>query len=340
MLSVMEKGKMILAGDIGGTKTGIGVFSVELEVARPVFEHTYPSQGFVSLNAILAEFLAEHQVDVDCAVFAVAGPVVGRRAEVTNLPWQIEGDQIGVDFGWSQVALLNDLESVALAVPHLQADELAVLQCGERDATGTKAVVAPGTGLGESYSTWDGTGYRAYASEGGHTDFAARTEQEFALLQHVQKRLGIEHVSYERLCSGSGLPNIYAFLADTGDFEIKTVLFDAIQAAEDPTPLIVAAALDKTAPSALCEQTLRMFVSLLGAEAGNMALNLMAWGGVYLAGGIPPRILPFLKAGEFLNSFNQKGRFEATLKRMPVYVVLNSQAGLLGAARYGLQLES
>ncbi|MCP4165652.1 MAG: glucokinase [Chloroflexi bacterium] len=325
---------MLLAGDIGGTKTVLAVYSNESGPRQPLVEKRYPSSEYPSLARVVQDFLATQEYTIDRACFGVAGPVVEGWAEITNLPWVISTHNLQDLLGTSSVHLMNDLQAIASAVPILDADDILTLNQGESVANGTMAVIAPGTGLGEAYLNWDGTRYRAYASEGGHVDFAPRNAVELELLRFLQRRM--DHVSYERVCSGTGIPNIYAYLKDSGYAEEPRWLAEQLVAAEDPTPVIVSAALDER-PSELCAATLELFVSILGAEAGNLALKVMSTGGVYIGGGIPPRILPDLQQQHFLQSFLGKGRFTALLVRIPVHVIVNSKTALMGAAFYGLE---
>jgi glucokinase len=325
---------MLLAGDIGGTKTKLAIFSIEGGPRSPLAKATFPSARYDSLEAIAAEFLAQTDHPIDRATFGVAGPVVGGRATITNLPWVIDEAQLETELGLSNAHLMNDLVAVAHAVPFLQPSDLHALSEGEAIHGGTIAVVAPGTGLGEAFLTWDGARYIAYPSEGGHVDFAPTNELEIGLLRYLQPRF--DHVSYERICSGIGMPNIYAYLKESGYADEPAWLAEKLAQVDDPTPVIATTALDEERTCELCVAALDMFVSILGTEAGNLALKVLATGGVYLGGGIPPRILPALEKGSFMESFLRKGRFADLLERMPVHVILNSEAALLGAACYGL----
>ncbi len=331
---------MLLAGDIGGTKTRLAVFSPEAGLRAPLVEKTFPSAHYPSLEAIAREFLAQvsQQVSlpVERASFGVAGPVVAGRAEITNLSWVLDERQLREALNLSSVRLLNDLEAIAQAVPFLEAADLHTLNQGQPTPGGTIAVIAPGTGLGEAFLTWDGARYRTHPSEGGHADFAPTNAFELKLLRHLQGRF--KHVSCERVCSGRGLPNIYAYLRDSGYAYESPWLAEPLAAADDPTPIIVKAALHEEKPCELCVATLSTFVSILGAEAGNLALKVLATGGVYLGGGIPPRILPVLKHERFMEAFRRKGRMSDLLARMPVHVILNPEVALLGAACHGLEL--
>lgn len=323
---------MILAGDIGGTKTALGLFTPAQGVKRPLRQRTFPSQQYDSLEAIIADFLAEGSETPTAASFAVAGPVKGGVANITNLPWVIEVDSISRTFHIPIVHLLNDVQATAAAVPSLQAEDLALLRPGEPDPTGTIVVIAPGTGLGEAFLTWDGERYHARPSEGGHASFAPNTGEEINLLTYLYRRFG--HLSFERVGSGSGIPNLYEFLRDSGRYTEPDWLREALAEAKDRTPVIVNAALEGR--TGICVATLDLFVSVLGNEVGNMALNLLATGGIYLGGGIPPRILSRLQQPDFLASIARKGRFKTLLDHIPVYIILDSESALHGAAYDGL----
>ncbi len=325
---------MILAGDIGGTKTILALFSRAAGAHAPVVEATFPSAGYTSLEAMIREFLAANPASVESACFGVAGPVVAGRASITNLPWVIDAAAVREGLGLGPVHLLNDLESIANALRILEGDDVATLNAGAPVAGGTLGVIAPGTGLGEAFLTWDGAHYRAYPSEGGHASFAPNTADEIELLRYLQAKIG--HVSYERVCSGLGIPNIYSYVRDCV-FERETPeVTAALAAATDPTPVIVRFALDAVAPCPLCVATVELFVGILGSETGNLALKVLATGGVYIGGGIPPRILPLLRHPRFLSAFREKGRFRNLLSAMPVHVILNPKAALLGAASFAL----
>jgi len=327
---------MLLAGDIGGTKTTLAVFSEEGGPRAPLAKRTFPSKAHAGLGAIVQDFTEGVDLEVTSAAFGVAGPVIERRVEVTNLPWMIDAAELEEMLGLYPVLLLNDLASIANAVPQLRKDELHTLKAGRRDPQGAIAVIAPGTGLGEGFLTWDqdDNRYRPHASEGGHTDFGPLTPRQIQLLRYLWPRF--EHVSYEHVCSGIGIPNMYAFFRGGGYAEEPDWLAKELAEVDDPTPVIVNGALNDERPCELCQLTLDAFVSILGAEAGNLALKVMATGGVYLGGGIPPRILPALEQGTFLQSFHSKGRHSDMMERIPVHVILNPDAALLGAASYGL----
>jgi glucokinase len=326
--------KMILAGDIGGTKTDLALFSPETGPRIPLKEARFLSEEYDSLEVIVREFLSQIDEEVTHASFGVAGPVVDGRAELTNLPWQMEAQHLQNELSLKSVHLLNDLVSTANAVPVLAPEDLFALREGKALAGGTIAVIAPGTGLGEGFLTWDGATYRPYPSEGGHASFSPTNDLEIEMLRFLQQRF--RHVSWERICSGVGLPNIYTFFKETGRAEEPVWLAEKLAAADDITPIVVNNALAETDPPDICVKTLDMFIATLGAEAGNLALKLLATGGVYLGGGIPPRILSKLKGERFVGAFLHKGRLGAELKSMPIYVILNPKAALIGAARHGL----
>jgi glucokinase len=327
---------MLLVGDIGGTKTTLAIFSDDAGPRTPRAEKTYPSAQYPGLESVVREFLSGTDYKVDRACFGVAGPVVEGRATITNLPWVLEESELEAAFWIRSVRLLNDLTAIACAVPFLSDAELHTLNVGDPAPQGALAVIAPGTGLGEAFLTWDGSRYRPQPSEGGHASFAPVSLLQVELLNYLFGRLA--HVSSERVCSGSGIPNIYAYLRDSDQATEPAWLAQRIAEAADPTPIIVQTALDESRPSELCWLTLRTFVSILGAEAGNLALKVLATGGVYLGGGIPPRLVPMLEDPDFLETFRGKGRMADLLDRIPVHVILNPKAALLGAACYGFGL--
>lgn len=323
---------MLLAGDVGGTKTRLAIYSAD-EGLYPREQTTFKSADYESLEAVVEEFLAGVGVQVERAVFGVAGPVVEGQSSTTNLPWTIHEASLQEAFGLQQAKLLNDLEATAHGVPNLDPADLALLNDAS-PRSGTKVVVAPGTGLGEAILFHRDDHYHVLPSEGGHTDFAPRNLFEIRLLRYLIGKFG--HVSYERVCSGSGMPNLYAFLKKQGFAPELPEMKKALKQAEDPTPIIVAKAM--AGECELSIATLNAFVSILGSEAGNLALKVMATGGVYLGGGIPPKILPKLKDGTFMAAFVNKGRFAEMLAQIPVYVILNEETALFGAACYGLGL--
>lgn len=328
---------MILAGDIGGTKTALGLYSKEQGIEAPVALETFRSADYTGLEDILAEFCSNYEFEIEKAAFGVAGPVDDGRAKITNLPWVIDEALLQTVLKSSSVKLLNDLEAIAWSVPSLGDKDICALNVlGESETGGTIAIIAPGTGLGEAFLVWDGARYFAHASEGGHTDLAPTNDLEIELLRYLLKKY--DHVSYERVCSGIGIPNIYNFLKESGREKEPDWLGSELKNLKDPTPLIVNTALEKDGSCPLCEATLDMFIALLGAEAGNMALKILPTGGVYLGGGIPPRILSELQKGLLMEKFLQKGRMSKLLADMPVNVILKTDTALTGAAHYGLEI--
>jgi glucokinase len=323
---------MLLAGDIGGTKTRLALLTPEGGLTLQT-EATFKSTDYPSLKAVVAEFLSDTGAAIDRAVFGVAGPVIKGRTDATNLPWVISEDELQRALGLQQVALLNDLEATAYGVPHLNDKDLFTLN-DAAPHSGTKAVIAPGTGLGEAVLFYRDEHYHVIPSEGGHTDFGPTNLFEIEMLRYLMGKFG--HVSYERIASGKGLPNIYTYLKENRFAEESPQVAEAFRLGKDPTPVIVNAAMAGTCELSI--GTLNAFVSILGAEAGNLALKVMAIGGIYLGGGIPPKILSKLKDGTFMAAFVNKGRFAEMLAQIPVYVILNEKTALLGVAAYGLGL--
>jgi glucokinase len=326
---------MLLAGDIGGTKTDLAVYSSESGPFAPLAETEVHSADYGSLEAIGKEFLTKVKEPVDRACFAVAGPVIGGRAKITNLPWAVDESMIAKELKVQHVHLMNDLEAIAFAVPRLRTDDVYTLNAGVPVPGGAIGVIAPGTGLGESFLTWDGSRYVAHSSEGGHASYAPTEETQIGLLAYMLKRF--DHVSYEKVCSGIGIPHVYEYLRSSGYGPERPEVVEAMSASHhDVTPIIIKFGLDPARPSVLCAATLDILVSILGDEAGNLALKVLATGGVYLAGGIATHVWPALKGPRFMQAFTRKGRFADLMARMPVHVVM-SRAALAGAASYGLQ---
>jgi glucokinase len=323
---------MLLAGDVGGTKTILALYSTDGDLL-PGVEKTYPTTGYPSLEAVAAQFLAETGASVERAVIGVAGPVVEGRSSGTNLPWTMHEETLKRDLGLLEAKLLNDLEATAYGVLHLGPEDLFVLNDAPA-RSGTKAVIAPGTGLGEAILFYRDGRHHVIPSEGGHTDFGPSNLFEIELLRYLMGKFA--HVSYERICSGIGLPFIYGYLRDNRYAPEIPSVAQALREAADPTPVIVQAAM--AGECELCIAALNSFVSILGAEAGNLTLKVMAIGGIYVGGGIPPRILPKLRDGTFMAAFVNKGRFADALSRVPVHVVLNPKTALLGAAWYGFEM--
>ena len=354
---------MILAGDIGGTKTLLALYDWKDQRVEPLREESYWSADYASLEEVLNEFLEEDSKDfpgieseeapsgqegstepsnspssgsptLTSACFGVAGPVLNNISRTTNLPWVIDGQKIADHLQLKRVRLLNDLEATAYGLMELHADELESLNpSAPAQATGTRALIAAGTGLGEAILFWDGKRYQVCPSEGGHSNFAPNSDIEIELLRYL--RTSYLHVSYERVLSGPGLHTIYQFLRDTQKNE--PTWFAERLPTGDPAALIAEAAL--TGKPEICAQALKLFISIYGAEAGNLALKTLAVGGIYLGGGIAPKILPILQDGTFIKAFGDKGRYKRLMNTIPVHVILNPNTALIGAASVARQLD-
>lgn len=330
---------MILAGDIGGTKTVLALYRGATGKLESAGQEVYKSREFPQFEQILTRFLNENQQKkgrekIEKMCLGVAGPIKDGRCKTTNLPWLLDEKALTEDFGIQKVKLLNDLEAAAYGMLFLSDREMVLLNQGARPETqGNIAVIAAGTGLGEAFLCWDGQAYLTVPSEGGHTDFAPQTDREIALLRFL--RAEFAHVSYERLLSGPGLFNIYRFLRDTGDTPEPAWLKEKLQGG-DPGAVITEVGLKQG--HALCTEALHLFTSIYGAEAGNLALKALSLGGVYIGGGIAPKILEKLRDGTFMDGFLNKGRYTEILREIPVKVCLNNQAPLIGAAHYALRI--
>jgi glucokinase len=325
---------MLIAGDIGGTKTDLAIYSPESGPHIPLAETERHSADYPSLQAMVTEFLGQVKMSVDVASFDVAGPVINGHVKTTNLPWVMDESALAKDLNLKAAHLMNDLEAVARAVPALREEDVVTINKGEPVANGPIAIIAPGTGLGESFLTWDGSQYIAHGSEGGHSDFAPTDERQIRLLQYLLPRLG--HVGVERVCSGIGVPNIYDFLRDEEKIPERPEVAKLIASAKDHTKAIVEAALDPQHPSELCQETVKMLVSILASEAGNLALKVLATGGVYIAGGVALHLLSALQEPRFMQTFSRKGRFKDLMERIPIHVI-TTRAALVGAATFGLE---
>ena len=320
---------MILAGDIGGTNTRLAFADEKAGCRTLVAEATFSSREHASLESVLRKFLSAHPIPITRAAFGIAGPVRHGRCDATNLPWVVDSHLVAREIGLERVGLINDLEANAYGVAALQREDFVLLNEGAVNAEGNAAIISAGTGLGQAVLYWDGRQHYPFATEGGHADFAPRNHLEMALLEYLMKQF--QRVSYERVVSGPGLLSIYRFLRDTGRGEEPQWLAERMRQ-QDPSAVISQSAL--RGESELCAQALDLFVTLYGAEAGNLALKVMATGGVYLGGGIAPKIVEELKAPAFLNAFMSKGRMRPLLEAMPVRVILNQKTALLGAARF------
>ncbi len=318
---------MILAGDVGGTKVHLALFDFTNGKLKCTRDQKYPAKNYTGLEEIVKGFLGADKATAAC--FGVPGPVRDGRLRLTNLPWTLDRSELSAGLGIEHVFLINDLEANGYGVAELAADQIYTLSEGDASQVGNRALVSAGTGLGEAMMIWNGRSHVPYPSEGGHADFAPRTEDEIDLLRFLKQKYH-GRISYERVVSGMGLTGIYEFLREVRGLEEPAWLAERIAAADDPNTVITDMALK--AKSEICEKALDMFVSVYGAEAGNIALKLLAVGGVYLGGGIAPRILEKLKDGTFMKAFTDKGRLSQLLINTPVRVILESRAALMGAA--------
>lgn len=323
---------IILAGDVGGTKTRLALFCGGLlaDTSPPecLATQTFPSSQYLSLHEIAQAFLGEHRRPVAAACFGVAGPVKAGRCETVNLSWVVDEGELSRSLGIGKVRVINDLVANALGIAALGPDDVVVIQPGEPGAVGNGAVISPGTGLGEAGLFWDGRRMQPFASEGGHSDFAPRNKLEFELGEYLDKRF--KHVSYERVLSGPGLVSIFEFLRDTGRGAAPPWLVEEMQTGDGAACISRAAMAGKCK---LCEKTLDVFIEVFGAEAGNLALKMMATGGVWLGGGITAKIIDRLRSSPgFLRGFTSKGRLSHLVEHIPVRAILNQDTALLGAA--------
>jgi glucokinase len=321
----------VLAGDIGGTKTRLALVEVNGTQATITSEREFVSADYATFDDLLAEFMATAG-DIHSAAFGVAGPVHNDTVQTTNLPWRIAADALRLRFGFANCHLLNDLEATAWGLPALQRDDVFTLHAGDPHAHGNRAIIAAGTGLGEAGLFWDGHRHHPYATEGGHASFAPRDAMEFDLMLSMQQRFG--HVSRERVVSGMGIPDLYDFLLARNGAHTPDWLVDAMRTQGKAAAISNAAMSER---DALCTETMHRFVSLYGAEAGDLALKTMSSGGLYVGGGIAPKIMPLLESGVFLAAFFDKGRMRPLLEAMPVRVILNDRAALYGPALFAAQ---
>ena len=321
---------MILAGDIGGTNSRLAFFDLIDGQLKLVTESVLPSKEARGLDEIVVKFVKAANYKADTAAIGVAGPVRNGRVQTSNLPWIVETSSLARELGTNDVWLINDLEANAWGIAALSDNDVVTLNRVKGVPVGNQAVIAAGTGLGEAGMFWDGSQYRIFATEGGHTDFAPRDELEIDLLRYLHTHFG-GHVSYERIVSGPGLVNVSQLFKDTGRGEEPAWLRDEI-AHGVPAAVISSAAMSGRV--AMAEQALDLLVSIYGAEAGNLALKIMSTGGVYLGGGIAPKILQKLAGPLFMQAFLAKGRMQPLMESIPVRVITNDKAGLIGAGRY------
>jgi glucokinase len=319
---------MILAGDVGGTKVNLALYDFIDGNLKHTRDKQYPAKEYSGLEEIVKEFIVSEKVTAAC--FGVPGPVRDGRLRLTNLPWTLDSRELAADLKIDYVFLINDLQANGYGIAELSAEQVFTLSEGDPRQMGNRALIAAGTGLGESFMIWDGRDYVPYPSEGGHADFAPRDEDEIDLLRFLKQKYN-GRTSTERVVSGQGLTNIYEFLREVRGVEEPVWLAERM-AAEDPNAVITELALK--AKSEICEKALDMFVSAYGAEAGNLALKVLSVGGLYVGGGIAPRILEKLKDGAFMKAFTDKGRLSQLLVNTPVRVILESKTALIGAAAY------
>lgn len=330
-------GPRLLVGDVGGTKTDLAVYAVAAGPRSPIVAARYPSTQHGSLDALARAFLAQHRLEVDFACFDVAGPVADGHVKLTNLPWELDEAELATALGVRRCWLLNDLLAIASAVPYLVEDDLLQVRGGTAASGGTIGVIAPGTGLGEAFLTWDGNRYRAFPSEGGHTTFGPVDDLQAELGAWLRRRFN--HVSYERVCSGIGIPSIYGFFRDgRGMAEDAHVAARLSQTpAHEQARVILDAALDPHAPDALSQATLDMFIRILGAETANLMLKVLSTGGIYMAGGLALRLAPQLRSEQWMGGAAEAGRLSNLIAAMPIYVISNPEVALIGAAGYGIE---
>jgi len=323
---------MILAGEIGATRTRLAAFETEGNRLSRVVEKDYVSHDYPGLVEILPQFIRSEGIGVHSACFGVAGPVRGGRSKISNLPWTIDSVELAKQLKLPSVGLLNDLEAFAYGIDALESNDFMTLSEGSEDAEGNRAVISAKTGLGVAGLFWDGFRHHPFPCEGGHADFAPRNDLQMELLAYLLKKYG--RVSAERILSGPGIKNIYDFLRDSHKAEEPAALHDQIAAAPDAPALISQLAAQGKAP--ICELTMSLFVSVFGAETGNCALHYMTTGGIFIGGSIAAKNVNKMKEPIFMESFLDKGRMGALLKDMPVKIILNDDCGLIGAARYTL----
>ena len=327
---------MILAGDVGGTKVHLALYQFESGKLKPVRDQKFPAHEFASLEDVVNKFLAADpdtdgkRSEIAAACFGCPGPVRDNRLKLTNLPWTLDGRDLQRSLSIEHIFLINDLEANGYGIPELAPESIVTLHPGDAAAVGHRGLIAAGTGLGEALLIWDGKTHRPIPSEGGHCDFAARTDREIALLEYLRRTLN-GRVSWERVVSGIGIQNVYAYLRDVEKMDEPAWLRDRMQT-EDPNAAIGQAAEDGSSP--LCFETMQTFAAAYGAETGNIALKVLAQGGMYLGGGIAPKALKTLTSGGFMQAFLDKGRLSPVLEPIPVRVILDDTCALLGAAAY------
>ena len=319
--------RTLLAVDIGGTKT---LFQLSTEKGDVIYEQSFVSQDFARFDLVLTEFLAQDKVKnhhIDSACFAVAGPISGRNANVTNLPWQLNADDLANKFNIHQLHVCNDFEAVAHGIAELADNEIVILQQGEPDESAPRAVIGAGTGLGQALLLPENGSWRVVATEGGHADFAPTDQQQILLLEYLIERFG--HVSYERIVSGVGLVTIYEFLCSSQQDKENTDLRRAMTVGNDSAAIISQFALEYN--DRLAQEALDLFIKIYGAQAGNLALTILPMAGLYIAGGIAAKNLQRFKYGPFMDAFIAKGKMKELVEKVPVRLILQTKVGLIGA---------
>ncbi len=326
-----------LIGDVGGTKTVLAYFegtAKDFSVDNLKFQKSYHSSKYDTLESIIKLYIEEFKVTVNHVVIAIAGPISNGKSVLTNLPWVLEEKKVQDAFQFEKVKFLNDLEASAYFIPYLDKSDVEVLQEGTEPVEKNISVVSPGTGLGEAFLTWDGTHYVSHATEGGHTSFSPENEEQDKLLQFLRQKLG-KRISFERVCSGIGVKKIYDFLVAAGYKIEPDSVKKEIDSADDIVPVILSTGCFKRGESEICDKTIELFVSILGSECANLGLKTMGLSGIYIGGGIPPKILPYIKESEFfLKALHDKGRMSPLIQNIPVKVIINKNTTLLGCARY------
>jgi glucokinase len=325
--------KTLLAVDVGGTKAELALFDLHGPTFTPMQRAIIPCAGHTGIEEIISTFLRDTGARPEFACLGVAGVIKDGEARITNLPWLISEDQLAREFSLAGVKLINDMTALCAAISIFEAIDLLPLQQGRRQKHGTKAVIAPGTGLGEGYLIETGTAFLPQGSEGGHTDFAPVTDEQLELLHWLRQKT--QPVSYEMVCSGLGIPTLYDFLRERGTIAETEVIRVLLKGATDRTPVIVDGAIRAETPCPLCRKTMELFLSILGSEAGNLALKVYATGGLYIGGGIPPRLVSKISFDPFMQAFRHKAKMENLLAEIPVDLILNRDAVLCGTAGFG-----
>jgi glucokinase len=326
--------KTLLAVDVGGTKTELALFDLHGPSYTPPMQRAVvPCAGHAGIEDIIAAFLRDAGTRPEFACLGVAGVIKEGVAKITNRPWLISEEELAREFSLAGVKLINDMTALCAVISTLDATDLLQLQEGKMQQDGTKAVIAPGTGLGEGYLIETESAFLPRGSEGGHTDFAPVTDEQLELLQWL--RLRMQPVSYEMLCSGLGIPTLYDFLREQGSITETASIKAQLSVAADRTPVILNGAIEGATPCPLCWKTIELFLSILGSEAGNLALKLYATGGLYIGGGIPPRLTGKTSFAPFMQAFRHKAKMEDLLAEIPVNLILKRDAVLCGAAHFG-----